>query len=115
MVPTFTVFTPTYNRAHTLLRVFSSLQAQTFQDFEWLIVDDGSTDGTEELIKHWGSESHFPVRYFKQENRGKHVAFNRGVREATGQFFLPLDSDPNPRVVGRHAPADGDRCPADLG
>lgn len=90
---TFTVFTPTYNRAHTLPRVYESLKKQTFRDFEWLIVDDGSTDGTRELVESWLAESPFPIRYFWQENRHKKVAFNRGVRAAQGRFFLTLDSD----------------------
>lgn len=89
----FTVFTPTYNRAHTLPRVYESLKKQTFRDFEWLIVDDGSTDGTGELVASWQKEASFPIRYFWQENRHKKVAFNRGVREARGELFLPLDSD----------------------
>ena len=90
---TFTVFTPTFNRAHTLHRVYSSLQAQIFRDFEWLIVDDGSTDGTRELVARWQETSDFPIRYVWQENAGKHKAFNRGVQEARGQLFLTLDSD----------------------
>jgi glycosyltransferase involved in cell wall biosynthesis len=56
-------------------------------------VDDGSTDNTSDLIKTWGKEFDFLIRYFWQENKGKHVAFNRGVREARGEFFLPFDSD----------------------
>ena len=91
--PLFTVFTPTFNRAHTLHRVYDSLRVQTFRDFEWVIVDDGSSDHTSELVKRWEREADFPIRYFYQENRGKHVAFNRGVREANGELFLPLDSD----------------------
>jgi len=89
---TFTVFTPTYNRAHTLHRVYESLQRQTFRDFEWLIVDDGSTDDTREVVAAWDSAT-FPIRYLWQENAGKHVAFNRGVREARGELFLNIDSD----------------------
>ena len=90
----FTVFTATYNRAHTLHRVYESLSAQTFQDFEWLIIDDGSTDGTGTLVRHWMDEaSSFPIRYIHQGNQGKHVALNRGVLEARGRFFLNLDSD----------------------
>ena len=89
----FTVFTPTYNRARTLERVYSSLEAQTFRDFEWLIVDDGSTDGTRALVYEWQRQGSFAIRYFWQENRGKHVAFNVAVRESRGEFFLPLDSD----------------------
>jgi glycosyltransferase involved in cell wall biosynthesis len=89
----FTVFTPTYNRAHTLERVYSSLCAQTYRSFEWLVVDDGSTDGTSALIEVWQRQAPFPVRYVWQENRGKHVAFNAAVREARGELFLPFDSD----------------------
>lgn len=90
---TFTVFTPTYNRAHTLHRVYDSLRGQTFRDFEWLIVDDGSADKTRELVEQWQKMSDFPIRYIYQENAGKHVAFNRGVQEARGELFLTLDSD----------------------
>ncbi|HWF86442.1 MAG TPA: glycosyltransferase family A protein [Vicinamibacterales bacterium] len=90
---TFTVFTPTYNRAHTLHRVYESLSRQTFRDFEWLIVDDGSNDNTGDLAARWRTAADFPIRYVRQPNRGKHVAFNHGVREATGRLFLPLDSD----------------------
>ena len=89
----FTVFTPTFNRAHTLPRVYESLTGQTFRDFEWLIVDDGSHDGTGALVETWRSEQRINVRYIYQENQGKHVAFNRGVAEARGNLFLILDSD----------------------
>ncbi len=91
--PLFTVFTPTYNRAHTLHRVYESLAAQTLRDFEWLIVDDGSTDGTDDLVAQWTADASFPITYMRQENQGKHVAFNTGVRYARGELFLPLDSD----------------------
>jgi glycosyltransferase involved in cell wall biosynthesis len=90
---TFTVFTPTFNRAHTLHRVYESLSRQTFRDFEWLIVDDGSDDGTGELAAQWRDAAGFLIRYVRQPNRGKHIAFNHGVREAAGELFLPLDSD----------------------
>ena len=89
----FTVFTASYNRAHTLHRVYESLCAQTFRDFEWLIVDDGSKDDTEAVLREWTSQAPFPIRYVRQENGGKHTAFNRGVREARGELFLNLDSD----------------------
>ena len=89
----FTVFTPTYNRAHTLPRLYESLKKQTFKDFEWVIVDDGSVDDTREIVFGWIGESAFPIRYFYQENSGKHVAINRGVEEANGEFFLIVDSD----------------------
>ena len=90
---TFTVFTATFNRAHTLSRVYEALKGQTFRDFEWLIVDDGSTDGTGELVAGWLHESDFPIRYVWQPRGGKARATNRGVEGARGRFFLPLDSD----------------------
>ncbi|WP_309569639.1 glycosyltransferase family 2 protein [Deinococcus sp.] len=93
MPPTFTVFTATYNRAHTLPRVYESLRAQTLRDFEWLVVDDGSTDGTRALLVGWAAQCDFPIRYVYQENAGKPAAFNRGVQDARGELFLNLDSD----------------------
>ena len=89
----FTVFTPTYNRAHTLHRVYDSLCAQTLRDFEWLVIDDGSTDNTQQVVANWAKTADFPIRYFRQEHAGKHIAHNFAVREARGKFFLPLDSD----------------------
>ena len=93
MTPLFTVLTPTFNRAHTLPRVWESLKAQTFDAFEWVVVDDGSSDGTEELVAGWSAQASFPVRYFRQENKGKHVAMNRGVSAAAGELIVSLDSD----------------------
>jgi glycosyltransferase involved in cell wall biosynthesis len=90
---TFTVFTPTHNRAHTLDRVYRSLEAQTFRSFEWLIVDDGSTDDTERRVRGWQQTANFPIIYVRQDNAGKHFAHNRAVQHARGQFFLTLDSD----------------------
>ena len=89
----FTVFTPTYNRAHTLPRVYDCLRRQTFRDFEWLIVDDGSSDGTPGLVAGWRAQAPFPVRYVRQGHGHKKAAFNRGVREARGELFVALDSD----------------------
>lgn len=88
----FTVLTPTYNRAHTLATVYDCLKEQTLQDFEWLIVDDGSRDSTEMLVRSW-SEAPFPIRYFKKANGGKHTALNLGIQEARGFFTVILDSD----------------------
>ena len=91
--PLFTIFTPSYNRAHTLPRVYESIAAQGFRDFEWVVVDDGSTDGTREIVAAWAAEADFPIRYFHQANGHKKTAFNHGVREARGELFLCLDSD----------------------
>ena len=90
---TFTILTPTYNRAHTLPRAYESLQNQGFRDFEWLIVDDGSTDPTGELVKEWQKKADFPIRYYRQENQGKHIAHNTGVLHAQGELTIVLDSD----------------------
>jgi len=90
---TFTVFTPTYNRGATLARVCDSLRTQTFRDFEWLIVDDGSTDDTRQRVQAFQATADFPIRYLWQENRHKKSAFNHGVREAHGALFVALDSD----------------------
>ncbi|WP_073153088.1 glycosyltransferase family 2 protein [Mesonia phycicola] len=89
-----TIFTPTYNRASLLKRVFTSLQKQTYKNFEWIIVDDGSTDNTEEVVKSFIEYTQdFSINYFKQKNGGKHRAINFGVKKAKGDFFLILDSD----------------------
>ena len=92
-MPLFTVYTPTYNRAHTLHRVFESLQAQTCRDFEWLVIDDGSTDDTADLMRRFQSEASFPVRYLAEPHRGAHHAHNRSLTESHGDFWIKLDSD----------------------
>lgn len=94
-----TVFTPTYNRKHTLYRVYESICKQTLQKvddkyiFEWIIVDDGSSDGTKELVKSWQKEVDFPIRYFYQTNQGKPTASKKGIGEAIGELLLFADSD----------------------
>lgn len=93
-----TIFTPTFNRAYILRNLFESLYNQTCKDFEWLIVDDGSTDETEDLVSRFQevqvpSESVFKIRYIKQENGGKHRAINKGLQEANGELFFIVDSD----------------------
>jgi glycosyltransferase involved in cell wall biosynthesis len=84
---TFTIFTPTFNREHLLPRLYKSLCEQTYKDFEWLVVDDGSTDNTEILLKKYIAEADFPIRYISKSNGGKHTAINEGVRQAKGLFF----------------------------
>lgn len=88
-----TIFTPTYNRAYILPILFESLKIQTVKEFEWIIVDDGSTDNTESLIYKFKEECNFSIRYFKKENQGKHIAINFGVEKAKGNLFFIVDSD----------------------
>jgi glycosyltransferase involved in cell wall biosynthesis len=88
-----TVFTPTYNRAYALRKLYDSLCDQTFSDFEWMVVDDGSTDDTENLVLSFIDEGKILVRYIKQENGGKHRAINCGVKNASGMLFFIVDSD----------------------
>ena len=88
-----TVFTPTYNRAYILPVLFDSLQKQSLKNFEWLIVDDGSTDKTAQVIKKFAQTALFEIRYIHQENQGKHVAINTGCQHAKGDLFFIVDSD----------------------
>ncbi len=89
-----TVFTATYNRSSLLPRLYNSLLRQTDTDFEWLVVDDGSTDGTDELMHSYTENRNpFPIRYIKKANGGKHSAINVGTKEAAGEWFFMVDSD----------------------
>lgn len=89
-----TVFTPTYNRAYIIQKLYKSLQNQTSKKFEWLVVDDGSSDKTYEMIKSWEiEEKEFAIRYYKQENGGKCRAINNGLAKAKGDLFFTVDSD----------------------
>ncbi len=90
----FTVFTPAYNRGYIIEQLYESLCRQTFRDFEWIVVDDGSTDNTEEVMtKLMAKEPFFPIIYRKQPNGGKHRAWNRGIDLASGELFFGCDSD----------------------
>lgn len=88
-----TVFTPTYNRAEFLPNVFDSLLKQKSYNFEWLVVDDGSSDDTETVINELKKDSPFSVVYLAKGNGGKHSAHNAAVEQARGEWFLCLDSD----------------------
>lgn len=88
-----TIFTPVYNRAYCINRLYESLLAQTCKDFEWLIVDDGSTDNINEVIQKYIQENKINIRYVSQPNGGKHTAINRGVNMASSEFFYIVDSD----------------------
>ncbi|MCM1142883.1 MAG: glycosyltransferase family 2 protein [Muribaculum sp.] len=94
MMPTLTIFTPTYNRAHTLPRLFDSLKRQTNRDFEWLVINDGSSDITSALFEDWLAQTHdFPIIYKQVSNGGKNRAINTGLKLASGRYFMILDSD----------------------
>ena len=88
-----TILTPTYNRRGRLPRLYESLLQQTQKNFEWLIVDDGSTDDTEEEISSWVRENKLCIRYIWKENGGKHTALNRGIREVRTPLTFIVDSD----------------------
>ena len=92
-MPRLTVFTPTYNRAHTLSRAFDSLMKQSVKDFEWLIIDDGSTDSTEELINTFKETADFDIRYFWKPNGGRHTAVNYSYDKLRTEYVVTCDSD----------------------
>ena len=88
-----TVFTPTYNRGYILKELYNSLENQSNKNFEWLIVDDGSTDNTNDLINEFKKKSKLNIRYYYKENEGKHIAINFGIKKAKGEWFFIVDSD----------------------
>lgn len=88
-----TIFTPSYNRANTLHKLYESLLNQSCKDFCWLIVDDGSNDGTDELVKKWQAENKISITYIWQENQGKSMAHNKGVELTDTELFTCVDSD----------------------
>lgn len=89
-----TLFTPTYNRGYILETLYRSIQRQTYRNFEWIVVDDGSSDNTEELVNQWMKDDNdFPIRYYKQQNGGKCRAINYGLDLAEGELFFIMDSD----------------------
>ena len=90
---TLTVFTPAYNRAHTIGRTYESLCRQTCKDFEWLVIDDGSSDNTRELVEGWIAEGKIPIRYIRQENQGMHGAHNTAYRNINTELNACIDSD----------------------
>lgn len=88
-----TVVTPTYNRAHTLERVYKSICKQTFKDFEWIIIDDGSTDNTKEIVEGFINEAKFKIRYYYKENGGRHSALNYSYQFIESEYVINIDSD----------------------
>lgn len=87
----FTICIPAYNRANTIGRTLESLAKQSFDDFEILVVDDGSKDNTKDIVKSWSGKQ--SCKYIYKENGGKHTALNVGIENAQGLFFIILDSD----------------------
>ncbi len=90
---TITVFTPAYNRAHTIGRTYESLCRQTCKDFCWLVVDDGSSDNTRELVEGWIAEDRIPIKYIYQQNQGMHGAHNTAYRNIETPLNTCIDSD----------------------
>ena len=90
---TLTIFTPTYNRAHTLKRTYESLCRQTCNDFEWLIIDDGSTDNTKGLVNTWIADNVLSIRYIYQENGGLYTGYNTAYANITTELCVCIDSD----------------------
>ncbi|EGC73009.1 glycosyltransferase, group 2 family protein [Haemophilus parainfluenzae ATCC 33392] len=90
----FTIFTPAYNRAHTLRRCYESILAQdNLEELEWLLINDGSNDNTDDIVDSLISENKLNIRYIKQENSGKQFSWNKAISLAKGLYFIGLDSD----------------------
>lgn len=90
---TISVFTPTYNRGYCLGKLYQSLTRQTKKSFTWIVVDDGSSDNTQTLVEKWINEKKISIKYFRQENKGKMAAHNKGVELCKTDFFVCVDSD----------------------
>ena len=89
-----TVFTPTYNRAYILGKCYNSLNRQTCKDFEWLIIDDGSTDNTEEIVRQWQRcDNGYQIRYIYKENGGLHTGYNTAIANMDTELSVCIDSD----------------------
>lgn len=88
-----TIFTPTYNRVHTLERTYRSLCNQSCKDFEWLIIDDGSTDNTAEIVDKWIEEAIFKIRYIYKENGGLYTGYNTAYENIKTELNVCIDSD----------------------
>lgn len=88
-----TVFTPTYNRAYCLNQVYESLYTQSNKNFIWLIIDDGSTDNTKELVINWQKENKIEIKYIYQENGGMHSTYNTAYKNCSTELIVCIDSD----------------------
>ncbi len=92
-MPKITIITPSYNRAHTLLRVFKSLNQQTFKDFKWIIMDDGSMDNTKDLVANFKADSWFEIDYYWNKNQHKFITVFEGIKKVKSPYFMIMDSD----------------------
>ena len=91
---TLTVFTPTYNRAYVLKQCYDSLCRQTCKDFVWLIVDDGSSDNTKEIVDEWMAQDNgFEIRYVYKQNGGMHTGHNKAYELIDTELNVCIDSD----------------------
>lgn len=88
-----TIFTPTFNRAYVIENLYLSLVKQTNKSFEWLIIDDGSTDNTKEIVDKFKRENKINIRYVYKKNEGKYKAINNAIDLANGELFFIVDSD----------------------
>lgn len=89
-----TVFTPSYNRAHLLPRCYESLRKQTNLDFIWMVIDDGSTDQTGEIVSNWQKDNQlFDIEYYYKENGGLHTAYNEAIAHIETPLCVCIDSD----------------------
>lgn len=93
MKRTITVFTPTYNRAHLLGRLYLSLVNQTNKDFFWMVIDDGSTDSTEKLVSKWIKDGLLKMEYYYKQNGGMHTAYNLAYQQISTELNVCIDSD----------------------
>ncbi len=86
-MPKVSIITAAYNHVRFIRQSIESAQSQTYKDFEHIVVDDGSSDGTADILKSFGDR----ITYIRQENRGAHAAINRGIRESSGEYIAILD------------------------
>lgn len=92
-VPLVTVMTPIYNRREETKRAIYSVARQTFKDIEYILVDDGSPENSDDIVEAFMQEADFPVMYIKKPNGGVHTARNAAIREARGKYICSLDND----------------------
>ena len=93
--PIISIITPSYNRVDELKYLYNSLQEQSvdLKLLEFIVSDDGSTDSTEQTVKHWQTESNFPIKFITQKNQGPGAARNHGLENSEGELILFIDSD----------------------